>query len=57
MIVQSLRQIRRRIKSVENTQKLTSAMEMISISKLRSTQNQLKSFEHYFHALEGILCD
>ena len=57
MIVQSLREIRRRIRSVESTKKLTHAMEMISISKLRAIQNRLNSFKHYFYALESILGD
>jgi len=54
-MIQSLRQIRRRIRSVESTQKLTRAMEMISMAKLRSTQNRLNIFKNYFYALEGIL--
>ena len=57
MQVQSLRQIRRRIKSVESTQKLTKAMEMISISKLRAIQNQLDGFRGYFVQVEGLFFD
>jgi F-type H+-transporting ATPase subunit gamma len=56
-MIQSLRQIRRRIKSVESTQKLTRAMEMISVAKLRSAQNRLNIFKNYFYALDGILRD
>ena len=56
-MIQSLRQIRRRIKSVESTQKLTRAMEMISMAKLRSTQNRLNIFKNYFYALESIMHD
>jgi len=57
MQVQSLRQIRRRIKSIESTQKLTKAMEMISISKLRSIQNQLDNFRLYFGQVEELFFD
>lgn len=47
-MTQSLRQIKSRIRSIENTEKLTSAMEMISLAKLRPLQNHLAvSAEHY----------
>src|SRR5512135_3624218 len=54
-MTQSLRQIKRRIKSVENTGKLTRAMEMISISKLRPLQEKLPYGRDYFTAAERIL--
>ena len=33
--------IKRRIKSVESTKKITKAMELVATSKLRKTRNQL----------------
>jgi F-type H+-transporting ATPase subunit gamma len=52
---QSLRQIKNRIRSIQNTEKLTRAMEMISISKLRSLQRNLLNSEEYCLKLEDIL--
>jgi F-type H+-transporting ATPase subunit gamma len=53
-MTQSLRQIKRRIRSVESTAKLTRAMEMISIAKLRSFQNKLAFMKGYFARVDRI---
>ena len=37
----SMQEIKRRIKSVESTKKITKAMELVATSKLRKTRNQL----------------
>ncbi|HBD85248.1 MAG TPA: F0F1 ATP synthase subunit gamma, partial [Dehalococcoidia bacterium] len=37
-MVESVRQLRRRIRSVENTAKITQAMSMIAASKMRRAQ-------------------
>src|SRR3989338_3454672 len=37
----SLRQLRQQIKSIQNIAKITRAMEMVSASKLKRTQNRL----------------
>lgn len=52
--MQSLRLIRRRIRSVENTRKLTAAMEMVAASKLKRAQNQLLQSRPYFNNLENL---
>jgi len=52
---QSLRRIKNRIKSIENTEKLTRAMEMISVSKLRSLQRNLLNYKEFCLKLEGTL--
>lgn len=52
---QSLRQIRRRIRSIENTQKLTKAMEMISVAKLRAIQGQIAHFKIYFGKIDHLM--
>jgi len=52
---QSLRQIKRRIRSIENTQKLTKAMEMISVSKLRSVQGQIAHFRIYAERIDRMM--
>ncbi|NLE63332.1 MAG: F0F1 ATP synthase subunit gamma, partial [Bacteroidales bacterium] len=37
----NLKEIRNRIASVRSTQKITSAMKMVSAAKLRRTQNKI----------------
>ncbi len=51
----SLRQIRRRIKSVENTKKMTRAMEMVAAAKLKKLQDLLKQSDRYIGELKRIL--
>ena len=54
-MIQTLRQIKSRIRSIENTKKLTRAMEMISITKLRRTRKVLEPSVAYFLRVERIL--
>ncbi|MFH0941224.1 MAG: ATP synthase F1 subunit gamma [Candidatus Omnitrophota bacterium] len=54
-MTQSLRQIKSRIKSVENTRKITRAMEMISVSKLRRVQDLLFAMRAYFGKTDSLL--
>ncbi len=54
-MILSLRQIRRRIKSVENTKKITHAMEMVAAAKLKKLQDLLKQSDHYIAELKRIL--
>jgi F-type H+-transporting ATPase subunit gamma len=54
-MIQTLRQIKRRIRSIENTKKLTHAMEIISVSKLRPLQNRLILAKEFFLKTDGIL--
>lgn len=51
----SLRQIRRRIKSVENTKKITRAMEMVAAAKLKRLQGLLAESDRYGVELRRIL--
>lgn len=51
----SLKQIKNRIRSVENTEKITHAMELISISKMKSTGKILSGFRPYFEKIESSL--
>lgn len=53
--VASLRQIRRRIRSVENTKKITRAMEMVAAAKLRRFQDFLESAQPYTEKMAGLL--
>jgi len=54
-MIQSLRQIKSRIRSIESTRKLTRAMEMISISKLRKSTGILAATQEYHTAIEALL--
>jgi F-type H+-transporting ATPase subunit gamma len=54
-MILSLRHIRRRIKSVENTKKMTRAMEMVAAAKLKRLQESLKQSDRYIGELKRIL--
>lgn len=49
------REIRTKIKSVQNTEKITKAMKLVSAAKLRKAQVALESFSPYFFGIEGLL--
>jgi len=51
----SLRQIRNKINTVENIGKITGAMEMVSIAKLRPLAQQFSLAKEYFLQLERML--
>ena len=51
----SLKEIKGRIKSVKSTQKITSAMKMISSAKLHKAQNMVENFLPYERQLTRIL--
>ena len=50
-----LKEIRRRLKSVKNTQKITSAMKLVAAAKLRKTQEAVVRSRAYTDALKGVL--
>jgi len=49
------KEIRSKILSVKNTQKITRAMEMVAASKMRRTQDRLKSARPYAASMERII--
>lgn len=49
----STKEIRRRIKSVHDTKKITNAMYMIASSKMRKAKNELDRTKPYFEALNS----
>ncbi|HHZ16114.1 MAG TPA: ATP synthase F1 subunit gamma [Peptococcaceae bacterium] len=51
----SVRDIKRRIRSVKSTQQITKAMKMVSAAKLRRTQTATVSSRPYAHKLEEVL--
>ena len=53
----SLRLLRRRIRSVENTAKVTHAMEMIAASKMRRAQNAVVAGRSYAEMIQRVMAD
>src|SRR5205085_10211501 len=53
----SLLDIRRRIRSVKNTQQLTKAMKTVSAAKLRRAQERVFSARPYAAQLKSVLSD
>ena len=51
----SLKEIKSRIQSVKSTQKITSAMKMVSSAKLRKAQKTIENFFLYEQRLNGLL--
>ena len=49
------KEIRNKIKSVENTRKITKAMEMVAASKLKRFQRLREQTAPYFKSIEGVL--
>ncbi len=53
----SLRDIRRRIASVQNTRKITKAMEMVAAAKLRRNQRRIESLRPYARDMMEMMVD
>jgi len=51
------RELRNKIRSVQNTEKITKAMQLVSASKLRKAQLELDNFQTYFSSLVQILSE
>lgn len=54
-MAQSLKDIRRRIRSVQNIRKITSAMKMVAAAKLRRAQQRAEAGRPYAEAVRGVL--
>ena len=48
------KELRTKIKSVENTKKITKAMEMISVSKMRKAQERMRAARPYSEKIRSI---
>ncbi|NVO05594.1 MAG: F0F1 ATP synthase subunit gamma, partial [Rhodoferax sp.] len=48
------KELRTKIKSVENTKKITKAMEMISVSKMRKAQERMRATRPYSNKIRDI---
>ena len=53
----SLKDIRKRISSVKNTQKITKAMKLVAAAKLRRAQDAIIAARPYAHSLERVIHD
>ncbi len=53
----SMREIRNRIKSIEDTMKITNAMYLISSTKLKKAKKTLENTEPYFELLQSTITD
>ena len=53
----SLRDIRKRIRSVKNTQQITKAMKMVAAAKLRKAQDAIMAARPYAQMLDQIIAD
>ena len=51
----NLREVRDRIASVKSTQKITSAMKLVSAAKLHRAQTAIEGMSHYSDRLNGLL--
>ena len=48
----NMQSIKRRMKSVESTKKITKAMQLVATSKLRKTRNQLDELKPYYSKVQ-----
>ena len=51
----SLRDIRRRIRSVQNTRKITKAMELVAAAKMRRAQERVLQARPYADELASVM--
>jgi F-type H+-transporting ATPase subunit gamma len=51
------RELRRRIKSVQSTRKITKTMELVATSKLKRAQDRVVAARPYANALAGVIAD
>ncbi|MEW6162646.1 MAG: ATP synthase F1 subunit gamma [Nitrospirota bacterium] len=53
----TLRDLRKKIKAVQGTQKITKAMRMVAAAKLRKVQDRMLNFRPYAMRMDGVLSD
>ncbi|MGW8267429.1 MAG: ATP synthase F1 subunit gamma [Longimicrobiales bacterium] len=53
--MQSAKEVRRRIKSVDNTKQITKTMEMVATSKLKRATDRVRAAQPYSDALGGVV--
>jgi len=50
------KEIRSKIKSIKNTQKITKAMEMVAASKMRKAQDRMRASRPYAEKMRNVIC-
>lgn len=50
------KEIRSKIKSIKNTQKITKAMEMVAASKMRKAQERMRASRPYAEKMRNVVC-
>lgn len=53
----TLRDIRKRLKAIQNTKKITAAMKMVAAAKMRKVQDRMLNFRPYATKMEAVLSD
>ncbi|NWF75989.1 MAG: ATP synthase F1 subunit gamma [Nitrospirae bacterium] len=53
----TLRDIRKRLRAIQNTKKITAAMKMVAAAKLRKVQDRMLNFRPYATRMETVLSD
>jgi F-type H+-transporting ATPase subunit gamma len=53
----TLRDLRKRIKAIQNTKKITAAMKMVAAAKLRKVQDRMLNFRPYAIKMESVLSE
>lgn len=53
----TLRDLRKRIKAIRNTQKITKAMKMVAAAKLRKVQDRMLNFRPYAKRIREVVAD
>lgn len=57
MATANIKDVKRRIKSVENTRQITKAMELVATSKLRGAKERAVASQPYFNTLYETMCE
>ena len=57
MATANIKDVKRRIKSVENTKQITKAMELVATSKLRGAKERAVASQPYFNTLYETMCE
>ncbi len=57
MATANMKDVKRRIKSVESTMQITKAMQLVASSKLRKAKKRAEDAQPYFDALYETMCD
>lgn len=57
IMASNMQSIKRRMKSVESTKKITKAMQLVATSKLRKTRNQLEELKPYYSMVQETVAE